>query len=153
MPSFAASSLVLLGALTSSFAAPTSKKLSKRDSIPDYALTYAPYHYLYSGEEWFCSDIATHVQHMSMEADYVNVSTTVTLETLLDYSSSDYMTSYDNVENNPAWLLSTYGVPSSSGYSTAPATIIAADKTVDGVSYVDVFYFFFYSYNHGTKYE
>lgn len=144
---FVASTLALLAVLEPASAAPSTKKLNKRDSIPDYALTYAPYTYLYSGEEWFCSDIAVHVEHMSMEADYVNVSTTVTLETVDEYSSDDYMTSYDNVEDNPAWLLSDYGIPDDSGYSAAPATIIAVDK--DDVT--DVFYFYFYSYNHGTE--
>lgn len=143
--SFASSILILSGALAPVSAAP-SKKLAKREAIPSYAITYAPYTYLNSAEKWFPSDIATHVQHMSMEADHVNVSTTVTLEKLLDYSSDDYMTSYDNVEDDPAWLLSTYGTPDSTGYSAAPATIIAVDKT----DYVDVFYFYFYSYNHGS---
>lgn len=143
--SFATGTLIILGALAPASAAP-SKKLAKREAIPSYAITYAPYTYLNSAEEWFPSDIATHVQHMSMEADYVNVSTTVTLEKLLDYSSADYMTSYNNVEDNPAWLLSNYGIPDSTGYSAAPATIIAVDKT----DYVDVFYFYFYSYNHGS---
>ncbi|KAL2031091.1 hypothetical protein VTO58DRAFT_106442 [Aureobasidium pullulans] len=83
---------------------------------------------------------------MSVENDFKNVSTSVTLQTLNNFDSSTYLTSYDNVENNPAWLTSTYGKPDSKGYSAAPATIIAVEKN----GFVDVFYFYFYSYNHGS---
>ena len=81
-----------------------------------------------------------------MQVNYAAVQSTVTLETLDELASDVYLTSKDNVENNPAWLV---GVkPSSSGYTSAPATIIVADKT----DHVDVFYFYFYSYNKGLTY-
>ncbi|KAL1296553.1 hypothetical protein AAFC00_000057 [Neodothiora populina] len=146
-------SLVLLASIHSSNAVPTShRRATTASSIPDYALTYAPHVYISGTEQWFPSDIATHVEHVSMEYDYVNVSTSVTLETLTTYNSSIYMTSVDNVEDDPEWLLATYGKPDAdTGYSAAPGTIIAVQKTVDGEEVVDVFYFFFYSYNHGTK--
>jgi hypothetical protein len=126
-------------------AAPTGS-LFKRAALPAYALTYAPYTYLQSGEAWFPSDVATHVKHMSVEYNFKNVSTSVSLKTLNTFNSSTYLTSYDNVETNPAWLTSTYGKPNAKGYSTAPATIIAVEKN----GFVDVFYFYFYSYNHGS---
>ncbi|THW17918.1 hypothetical protein D6D24_03664 [Aureobasidium pullulans] len=142
--SFASVTLALVS-IAPAFAAPAGNLL-KRAAIPSYALTYAPYTYLQSGEGWFPSDIATHVKHMSVENDFKNVSTSVTLQTLNNFDSSTYLTSYDNVENNPAWLTSTYGKPDSKGYSAAPATIIAVEKN----GFVDVFYFYFYSYNHGS---
>jgi hypothetical protein len=40
---------------------------TKRDTIPDYAITYAPYSYLYSGESYWPSDIATHLEHVTPE--------------------------------------------------------------------------------------
>lgn len=142
--SFASVTLALVS-IAPALAAPAGNLL-KRAAIPSYALTYAPYTYLQSGEGWFPSDIATHVKHMSVENDFKNVSTSVTLQTLNNFDSSTYLTSYDNVENNPAWLTSTYGKPDSKGYSAAPATIIAVEKN----GFVDVFYFYFYSYNHGS---
>ncbi|KAI9736948.1 MAG: Vacuolar protein sorting-associated protein 62 [Cirrosporium novae-zelandiae] len=132
--SFFSGALLLSEALfTPVFAAPT-PKLSKRTALPDYALTYAPYAYFYSGESFYCSDIATHVKHVSVEEDYVNVSTSVTLETLSEYASDTYLTSYDDVEDKPAWLTSVANKPDSDGYTAAPATIIAVDKG----TYVDV---------------
>lgn len=138
-------SLELISAAATPRRAPKFDK-AKRDTIPDYAITYAPYSYLYSGESWWPSDVATHLQHVTPEVNYVAVESTVTLETLDELASDVYLTSNDNVEDNPTWLL---GVePSSSGYTSSPATIIVADKG----DYVDVFYFYFYSYNHGLTY-
>ncbi|TRM69357.1 hypothetical protein BD626DRAFT_473774 [Schizophyllum amplum] len=118
----------------------------QRGAIPDYALTYAPHTVLYSGEGWWPSDVATHLDHVTPEVDFTPVTTeSVTLDTLTSVSARAFLSSDDDVEDNPAWLLSTDNTPNSSGLSRAPATIIAADKG----DYVDVFYFYFYSYNYG----
>lgn len=131
-------------------ASPTSRASKvKRATIPDYVLTYAPYSYLYSGETWWPSDVATHMEHVTPEVEYVAVESNVTLETLDELASDVFLTSNDNVEDNPAWLLSTDNTPDSSGYSSAPATIIVVEKD-DGI--VDAFYFYFYSYNHGATF-
>lgn len=143
--SLVSTALALLS-ITPALAAPTSNLLKRATTLPAYALTYAPYTYLQSGEAWFPSDVSTHLKHMSVESNFVNVSTTVSLATLNTFPSSDYLTSYDNVETNPAWLTSGYGKPNAKGYSAAPATIIAVEKN----GFVDVFYFYFYSYNHGS---
>ncbi|KAH8819148.1 hypothetical protein F5884DRAFT_4217 [Xylogone sp. PMI_703] len=123
----------------------TKPRLTARDSIPDFAIKYAPYTYLYSGEAWWPSDISTHIQHVKPEVNFSAIASSVTLENLNTFPSDAYLTSNDNVETAPAWLVSTYGKPDGTGYSAAPATIIVADKT----DYVDVFYFYFYSYNQG----
>ncbi|KAI5242011.1 hypothetical protein E4T43_04985 [Aureobasidium subglaciale] len=145
MPLSFATTALALASITPALAAPAGTLL-KRAAIPSYALTYAPYTYLQSGEGWFPSDVATHVKHMSVEYNYKNVSTSVNLETLNNYNSSTFLTSYDDVETNPAWLTSTYGKPNGKGYSAAPGTIIVVEKS----GFVDVFYFYFYSYNHGS---
>lgn len=51
------------------FAAVISKRetILKRDALPSYALTYAPLAYLYSGENYWPSDISTHLQHTTPE--------------------------------------------------------------------------------------
>jgi len=78
----------------------------------------------------------------------VAVADNVTPQTLNTLPTTVYLTSKDNVEDDPAWLLSAENTPTNSGYSAAPATIIAVEK--DG-GIMDVFYFYFYSYNHGNK--
>lgn len=126
----------------------TPATIIRRDAIPDYALTYAPYTVIYSGEGWWPSEITTHLAHVTPEVDSVAVADTITLATLNSITADAYLTSNDNVEDDPAWLLSTENTPNTSGLSNAPATIIAADKG----DFVDVFYFYFYSYNHGTTF-
>jgi hypothetical protein len=139
----------LCGLLALAAAAPTNK-MQKRDALPDYAITYAPYSYLYSGESWFPSDITTHLEHVIPEVNYVAIGAagSVTLDTLDSYNSSVYLTSEDDIDDQPAWLTSDYGIPDSDGYSAAPGTIIAVE--VNSTT-TDVFYFYFYSYNWGGK--
>lgn len=127
-------------------------ELVQSEPIPDYALKYAPYTHLYSGESWWPSDISTHLQNTIPEANstVLGPAGSATVKNLDTYPSNDvYLTSKDNVLDNPAWLLSTDNKPDSNGYSKAPATLIAVDK---GNGTVDVFYFYFYSYNHGNEY-
>jgi hypothetical protein len=155
MPSICQVSIFLaLASLTA--AAPfkqAGSKLRKRDTIPDYAITYAPLSYLYSSEKWFPSDITTHLANVEPEVDYVASGTngSVTLDTLDTYASDVYLTASDGpildpVSDSPAWLLSEYGIPDSDGLSSAPGLIIAAEKNS---TTTDVFYFYFYSYNYG----
>ena len=70
-----------------------------------------------------------------------------TVSTLNDVPPDAFLTSIDRVEAFPEWLASTSNKPDGNGYSSAPATIIAVEKE-DG-KVVDVFYFYFYSFNRG----
>lgn len=137
---------VLAALLGMSVATPS--RLHRRDDLPDYAITYAPWTYIHSEEGTFPSDITIHLNHTIPEVDYeaIGAAGSVTLNTLDDLASDVYLTSEDNIEINPAWLLSDYGIPDSSGYSAAPGLIIAAEKNC---TTTDVFYFNFYSYNWG----
>ncbi|KAF9020305.1 hypothetical protein BDZ89DRAFT_958469 [Hymenopellis radicata] len=147
---FVGSSVVVLSLLGVAAGAVVAKRAShaKRLALPDYALTYAPYVYFYSGETYWASDITEHLEHTTPEINFAPVASTQTVESLDAISTDAYLTSNDNVEDDPAWLLSANNKPDSSGYSAAPATIIAVPKTVGTV---DVFYFYFYSYNRGNK--
>ncbi|KAH8645823.1 hypothetical protein BX600DRAFT_390956 [Xylariales sp. PMI_506] len=129
-------------------AAPSSPKLNRREALPDYAITYAPWSYLYSGESYFPSDVATHLENIIPEVNYVSLAAagSVTVDNVNQYNSSVYLTADDTPSTNPAWILSDYGKPDSSGYSGAPGTIIAVEKNS---TTTDVFYFYFYSYNYG----
>ncbi|CAK7563312.1 MAG: Vacuolar protein sorting-associated protein 62 [Sporothrix epigloea] len=161
MPSFRHVAGVLAAvSVTGSHAAPAplnANTQSKRQSgsLPSYALEYAPISYLYSGEQWWPSDITTHLANVIPEINFTPVdgfsdAGSVTLATLNDQDSSVYLTSKDNPDDSPDWLVSAYGQPTSTtgGYSAAPGTIIAVQKND---TWVDVFYFYFYSYNYGGK--
>lgn len=138
----------LAGVVSASPLSIKSSPLVKRDALPDYAITYAPYSYLYSGEGYWPSDISVHLQHMNVEQDFNNTLTNTTLETLNTVNASSYLTSNDDVTTNPDWLVSLDNRPdNTTGYSAAPATIIVADKG----DFVDVFYFHFYSNNFGLE--
>jgi hypothetical protein len=129
-------------------AAAPSKQSKRQQALPDYAITYAPYTYLYSGEGYFPSDITTHLANVIPEVNFVSAGAkgSVTVDNLNTYNSSVYLTSADDTSTNPAWLVSAYGKPNSSGYSAAPGLIIAVEKNS---TTTDVFYFYFYSYNYG----
>lgn len=130
-------------------------RLRKRDGLPDYAISYAPLTYLYSGEKWFPSDIAIHLENVQPEVNFTanGANGSVTLDTLNNLSSDVYLTASDGpildpLDGTPAWLSSDYGTPNSDGLSAAPGTIIAVEKNS---TTTDVFYFHFYSYNYGGK--
>ncbi|KAL1900590.1 Vacuolar protein sorting-associated protein 62 [Sporothrix stenoceras] len=155
MPSIRQLAGVLAAAAVSNAAPAVNNNKRQTTPLPAYALTYAPISYLYSGESWWPSDVATHLANVIPEVDYVAVpgfttAGSVTLATLNAQSSSVYLTSKDNVDTSPAWLVSAYGKPTTTtgGYSAAPGTIIAVQKNS---TWVDVFYFYFYSYNYGGK--
>lgn len=134
---------VLLGITTT-----TSQKHHKRKVLPDFAITYAPWSYLYSGDKTFPSDVTVHLNNTIPEVNFTAIADvgSVTLNTLESYSSDAYLTSAENILDDPAWLLSDYGIPNSAGYSAAPGLIIATEKND---TTTDVFYFYFFSYNFG----
>lgn len=134
---------------------PSTASLNKKDvtPLPDYATAYAPISYLNSGETWWPSDIATHLQNVIPEINFTPIdgfqtAGQTTLANLNTVDATAYLTSKDNVDDSPAWQLSNYGKPTTTngGYSDAPGTIIAVQKNA---TWVDVFYFTFFSYNHG----
>ncbi|KAH8193833.1 hypothetical protein TruAng_012004 [Truncatella angustata] len=84
--------------------------------IPDYVLKYAPLVHLYSGENFWPSDIADHIQHMTPYAgdDKLNVTDPLSLGALHGLDSEEgvvYLTSNDNVESRPKWLHSRANIP------------------------------------------
>lgn len=121
--------------------------------IPEYVLDYAPLVHLYSKEQYWPSHISEHLEHVTPELDFtpLQASEHVELSNLsslnrYDYAKNIYLTSKDNPEDKPAWLLSEKNIPVA-GRSDAPAVLIVVDKG-DGI--VDAFWFFFYSFNQGN---
>ncbi|KAI1865876.1 uncharacterized protein JN550_008134 [Neoarthrinium moseri] len=84
--------------------------------IPDYVLKYAPLVHLYSGENFWPSDIADHVTHMAPYVDdaQINISDPLSLRGLHGLDSEDgfvYLKSEDDVESRPDWLHSHANIP------------------------------------------
>lgn len=90
--------------------------LAPNNDIPDYVLKNAPLVHLYSGEHFWPSDIAEHVQHMQPFVDEEPVNTTESLSltnlgNLNGLPGMVYLTSQDDVEQRPEWLSSPRGAP------------------------------------------
>ncbi|KAI1501477.1 hypothetical protein F5X99DRAFT_200760 [Biscogniauxia marginata] len=84
--------------------------------IPDYVLDYAPLVHLYSGEYFWPSDIADHIQHVVPDADGlpVNKLERLTLSNLHELSLESgflHLKSKDDVESRPRWLHSRGNIP------------------------------------------
>ncbi|KAK1759088.1 hypothetical protein QBC47DRAFT_371048 [Echria macrotheca] len=150
MPSLGPVLLHLL-CLSTAAARPSRRLLERQTrSLPDYAISYAPYTYLASTESWFPSDVTTHLQNTIPEVNGAPIGSvgSATLANLNGFGTNMSLTAPNMAikpSNQPAWLTSEYGKPSG-GLSAAPATLVAVQKNA---TTVDVFYFFFYSYNYG----
>lgn len=86
------------------------------DDIPDYVLRNAPLVHLYSGENFWPSDIAEHVQHMTpyVGQEQVNTTEPLSLANLYNLAAEPgfvFLTSKDDVEQRPEWLSSHDGMP------------------------------------------
>ncbi|KAF7543788.1 hypothetical protein G7Z17_g10462 [Cylindrodendrum hubeiense] len=84
--------------------------------VPQYVTKHAPFVHLYSGEEFWPSDIREHVEHMTVIVDEepLNSSTKWTLHNLHQlnkHTGKVMMHSNDNVEDRPNWLHSHYNIP------------------------------------------
>ena len=152
-------------------------------TVPQYVLDYAPYVHLYSGEQYWPCDIAEHLLHTTPYLNYTPARAQYdheklsTLDDLNKWGHYVYLTSNDDVVEQPEWLTGKSNIPESRpqcktgmketyddddeednspagpcghkklGYSDAPAILIVVEKG-DGV--VDAFWFFFYSFNKGN---
>ena len=137
-----ASALLALSATTPALAAALPRATTP---LPDYVLQFAPLSHLFSDETFFPSDIATHLQHVTPEDGTDPVAGSVTFQTIGGLGSDIFLTSKDDPLASPqaSWLLGN-GQPDATGFTTAPATIIAVEKP-GGI--LDAFYFYFYSFN------
>ncbi|ETS74562.1 hypothetical protein PFICI_13046 [Pestalotiopsis fici W106-1] len=84
--------------------------------IPDYVLKYAPLVHLYSGENFWPSDIADHIEHMTPHVgdERINTTSPLNLAALHGLDSEEgfvYLKSDDDVESRPAWLHSRANIP------------------------------------------
>ena len=94
------------------------KEQKDLQDVPDYVLKYAPLVHLYSGEQFWPSDIKEHVEHMTVYADNVIVNATKgkkwtldNLHELNNYNGTVVLRSDDDVESRPHWLHSHSNIP------------------------------------------
>lgn len=85
--------------------------------IPDYVFQHAPLVHLYSGEEFWPSDIREHVEHMTpfVDDEELNATDPWTLHNLHELNKQHgklILASNDDVETRPNWLHSHYNIPS-----------------------------------------
>ncbi|KAF2807622.1 uncharacterized protein BDZ99DRAFT_391235 [Mytilinidion resinicola] len=89
--------------------------------VPQYVLEYAPYVYLYSGEQFWPSDIAEHLIHTTPHLNYTPLQaksdhpTLTNLDELNAWGRFVYLQSDDNVEERPEWLGSAINIPNRPG--------------------------------------
>jgi len=87
--------------------------------VPQYVLDYAPLVHLYSGEEFWPSDIAEHLYHITPYLNYTPVQSRWQHPKLNDLDGLNkwekgrfvYLTSNDNVEDRPEWLAGDKNIP------------------------------------------
>lgn len=94
--------------------------------VPDYVYRYAPLVHLYSGEEFWPSDIKEHVEHMTAYVDDDVYNSTDgkwslhNLDQLNDLEGIATLHSNDDVETRPPWLHSHHNIPNP--FEDDPAT-------------------------------
>ena len=135
--------LVCLMALVAVDAAPTKRS----GNLPDFVTKYAPLSYLHSKEQYWPSDVKTHLTKVIPQVNFKPVGGTPTLQTLSSLANGVSLTATDNIlKHNSAFFTSIVGKPTN-GVSGVPGTIIAVEKP-GGI--IDAFYFYFYSWNYGN---
>ncbi|KAJ4396630.1 Vacuolar protein sorting-associated protein 62 [Gnomoniopsis smithogilvyi] len=88
----------------------------KLDDVPDFVLRNAPLVHLYSEENFWPSDIAEHVQHMTpyFEHEPANMTESLSLANMFDLTAKPgvvFLTSNEDVEQRPEWLSSHVSEP------------------------------------------
>ena len=94
---------------------PTERRKILKD-IPDYVTKYAPLVHLYSGEQFWPSDIREHIQHMNVSVNgemlnQTNKWTLNNLNQLNEHRGFVVLHSLDDVETRPDWLHSHFNRP------------------------------------------
>lgn len=96
----------------------TSREKALRE-IPEYVLEYAPLVHLFSGENYWPSDIAEHLVYTTPQLNYTSVQAKWDHPSLQDLDRLNrwdlgkhvYLASNDDVETRPAWLASRRNIP------------------------------------------
>ena len=143
------------------------RSLKKEGEIPFYVVDSSPLVHLYSEERYWPSDIRDFVTHFSIkdengvtivEASDKNPLSLARLtqffkinakncSTGFHSSKGTFMTSFDDFDKDPEWLLGSRPEYGTGHIKKAPAVLIVVDK---GNGWVDAFWFYFYPFNWGA---
>lgn len=119
------------------------------EGIPDYVLKYAPLVYLHSQEQYFPTDIQSQLTNSIPRVNFQPVSNPpnpLDLNNLNQLGGDVYLTSKDDVTQNPEWIKGVRPDGNGKTNNAVTAAIIVNDK---GNGDVDVFYMYYYAYNYG----
>lgn len=136
------------------------RSLPSEGFIPEYVLKHCPLVHLYSEEEYWPTDVSEFIHHfrvMTNEGKLLR-NGTLDLKDLKDEfvdlenpqevieSSDTYLSSLDDFDKDPRWMLGHKPEYSSGRINDAPAVLIVVDK---GNGWVDAYWFYFYAFNLG----
>ncbi|KAF2711734.1 hypothetical protein K504DRAFT_489547 [Pleomassaria siparia CBS 279.74] len=143
-------------------AKPRAQAPSILTAVPQYVLDHAPLLYLSSKDPYRPSSLSTHLAHTTPKTGFIDEpipSPPLTLHNLdqLNNTSSQgadvYLTSVDDVTTNPKWLegvvVDEGGGIGDEGEGKTGVTIVVEKGMGKEGKVVDVFYFYFFSFNWG----
>lgn len=123
--------------------------------VPGFVLEYAPVLYLHSEDPYFPSDIGQQIANTVPQVDFESVNdapASLSLENLSDLNNVEgtvFLTTTENIENNPAWLNGVRPNEDGKTEGAVTSTIVVNDH---GDGTVDAFYFHFYAYDYSGEY-
>ncbi|KAF2007248.1 hypothetical protein P154DRAFT_453943 [Amniculicola lignicola CBS 123094] len=145
-------SLVFAAALLAAVsAAPAKLRRQAPAGVPDYVLKYAPLVYLHSKEQYFPSDIQAQLSNSIPRVQFnpvTNGPNPLSLNNLNSLDSGSWLTSKDDITNNPTWIKGVKPDNTGKTNNAVTAAVIVNDK---GNGNVDAFYMYFYAYNWGGE--
>ncbi|EGX93304.1 hypothetical protein CCM_04677 [Cordyceps militaris CM01] len=114
------------------------KPTSRRD-IPDFVFKHAPLVHLYSGEQFWPSDMRDHITHMDIQLNSTLVDDAApwdldSMSNLNNLDGSVFLYSKNDVESRPPWLHSRYNVPAAFPADAADAEPAALDETASATT-------------------
>ncbi|KAK7511934.1 uncharacterized protein IWZ02DRAFT_462910 [Phyllosticta citriasiana] len=128
----------------------------KVDGVPQYVLDYAPLCYLHHQEVYLPSDLQVHLNNTTpQDNDFKKIEgapsplSLTNLNKLNDFADGGkkvYLTSKDDITNDPAWLKGAAPDCDGKASDAIAVAIIIVDKGDDNI---DAFYQYFYSFNWG----
>lgn len=147
---------LILGAIAA-LASAAPQKRQAPSGVPSYVVQYAPVVRLYSSENYLPSDLGAQLTNTYPALNFTAIpdaAGSLTLDNLNSMNSNDggddvYLTSQDDPDDNPAWLL---GVEPDSSGKTNEAVSCAIIVNDHGNGLVDAFYMYFYAFNYGGEY-
>ncbi|OJD17519.1 hypothetical protein AJ78_02388 [Emergomyces pasteurianus Ep9510] len=136
-------------------ASPNSGCRPSYNNIPDFVLKYAPLIYLHSQDPYMPSSFAALVENSIPTINYAPVTgipSTLTLNNLDSLNTLGgkdiFLTTKEGIRALPEWFRGTK--PDKTGKTVDAVTSIIVVRDHDDGKTVDVFYFYYYTYNQGN---